>query len=122
MANKVIVVVDDEPHIVEMVKTFLSIKGYDVHGAYTGESGLAIVESEHPDALLLDLMLPDMEGFEVCERLRASEQFADLPILIISARSDVASRERAKAAGADVYFTKPVPMPELIAELNRVLR
>lgn len=121
MANRVIVVVDDEPHIVEMVKTFLSIKGYDVHGAYTGESGLALVESERPDALLLDLMLPDIEGFEVCERLRGMEQFADLPILIISARSDPASRERARAVGADVYFTKPVPMPQLVNELSRLL-
>ena len=121
MANKVIVVIDDEPPIVDMIKTFLTIKGYDVRGAYTGEQGLAVVQSERPDAVLLDLMLPDIEGFEVCERLRATDEFAELPILIISARTDPASRARAEQVGADVYFTKPVAMPQLVAALNEIL-
>lgn len=121
MTKKTILVVDDEPHIVEMMTTFLTLKGYDVLGAYTGEGGLAMIYSEKPDAVLLDLMLPDIEGFEVCQRLRETDEFAQLPVLIISARTDSASKARAENAGADAYFTKPIAMPRLIAELEQRL-
>ncbi len=121
MTQKKILVVDDEPYIVEMMTTFLTLKGYDVRGAYTGEGGLAMVRAEKPDAVLLDLMLPDIEGFEVCQRLRESDEFANLPVLIISARTDSASKARAENAGANAYFTKPIAMPRLIAELEQRL-
>ena len=121
MTQKVILVVDDEPHIVEMMTTFLTIKGYDVRGAYTGEGGMALINAERPDAVLLDLMLPDIEGFEVCQRLRAADETAELPVLSISARTDSASRVRAQNAGANAYFTKPVAMPLLINKLEEVL-
>lgn len=121
MSKKKIVIVDDEPHIVDMMSTFLTIKGYDVRGAYTGEGGLSLIHAERPDLVLLDLMLPDIDGFTVCARLRAAEDFAVLPIVIVSARTDSASRARAEQAGADAYFTKPVAMPDLVRALDKLL-
>jgi DNA-binding response OmpR family regulator len=119
--KKVILVVDDESFIVEMITMYLQISGYEVRGAYTGQDGLTLVQLEKPDALLLDLMLPDIEGFEVCERVRAMPDVAHMPILIISARVDPESKARAEKAGANGYLTKPVKMAELGAELERVL-
>lgn len=121
MAKQKILVVDDETHIVEMMSTFLSLKGYAVQGAYTGESGLALALADPPDALLLDLMLPDLDGFEVCRRLRELDEFAHVPVLIISARTDPVSKQRAEDVGADVYFTKPVAMPQLVSALETLL-
>lgn len=120
--KQVVLVVDDEPFIVDMVTTYLGIKGYEVRGAYTGEDGLTLIPLEKPDILLLDLMLPDMEGFEVCARVRAMPDFAQMPVVIISARSEPESKARAEKAGANVYLTKPIKMPELLAEVEKLLR
>jgi DNA-binding response OmpR family regulator len=120
MSGKVIAIVDDEPHMVDMLSTFLQIKGYQTRGAYSGEEGVTLVQNENPDALLLDLMLPDIEGFEVCQRLRAIPTYATLPILIVTARTDPESRTRADKVGANAYLTKPVKFPELMAELERL--
>ncbi|MBI5960730.1 MAG: response regulator [Chloroflexi bacterium] len=119
--DKTIVIVDDEPFIVDMLSTFLEIKGYQVHGAYSGEDGLATVQVEKPDAVLLDLMLPDIDGLEVMSRLRAMPDFADLPIIIVSARTDTESKVRAEQGGANDYMTKPVQMPVLADLLSRLL-
>jgi DNA-binding response OmpR family regulator len=119
--KKVILVVDDESFIVDMITMYLQISGYEVRGAYTGQDGLTLVQLEKPDALLLDLMLPDIQGFEVCERVRAMPDVAQMPILIISARVDPESKARAEKAGADGYLTKPIKMAELAAELKKAL-
>ncbi|HVO70682.1 MAG TPA: response regulator [Aggregatilineaceae bacterium] len=121
MAGKTIAIVDDEPHIVDMLSTFLQIKGYRTCSADSGEKVLVLLQLEQPDALLLDLMLPDIDGFEVLARLRAAPDYAKLPVLIVSARTDLASKTRAEQAGANGYFTKPVRMPDLIAALERLL-
>ncbi len=119
--KQVVLVVDDEPFIVDMVTTYLGIKGYEVRGAYTGEDGLTLIPLEKPDILLLDLMLPDMEGFEVCARVRAMPDFARMPVVIISARIEPESKARAEKAGANGYLTKPIKMPELLAEVKKLL-
>ena len=122
MPDKVIAIIDDEPHMVEMLSTFLKIKGYQTRGVNSGQEGLVLVQTEQPDALLLDLMLPDIEGFEVLKKLRAMPAYADLPVLIVSARTDAASQTRAKQAGANAYLTKPINFPQLMAELDRLLK
>jgi DNA-binding response OmpR family regulator len=121
VAGKTIAIVDDEPHIVDMLSTFLRIKGYRTCSADSGEKVPVLLQLEHPDALLLDLMLPDIDGFEVLARLRAAPATAKLPVLIVSARTDLASKTRAEQVGANGYFTKPVRMPVLIAALERLL-
>jgi DNA-binding response OmpR family regulator len=120
MATKLLIV-DDEPFTVDMLQTFLEINGYETLGAFRGEDGLVMVKTEHPDLMILDLMMPDIEGFEVCQRIRAFEPTAGLPVLVISARADPASKERAFAAGADGYLVKPIQFPQLLTELNRLL-
>ncbi len=121
MSSKKIVVVDDEPLIVDMLTTFLTVKGYTVNGVFSGEDGLAMVQVENPDLLILDLMMPDIEGFEVAEKLRAMPAFANLPILVLSARTDAAAKQRAEDAGTNGYLTKPVKFPELLTEVERLL-
>ena len=119
--RRVVLVVDDEPAIVDMVTTYLGFKGYEVCGANTGEDGLTLIPLEKPDILLLDLMLPDMEGFEVCARVRAMPEFARMPVLIISARVDPEAMTRAEKVGANGYMIKPIKMPDLLAEVKRLL-
>jgi DNA-binding response OmpR family regulator len=90
-------------------------------GAFNGEDGLVLIKVEGPEIVILDLMLPDIEGYEVCQRIRGYPDTAKLPVLILSARADAASKERAMAAGADGYLVKPVKFPELLSELNRLV-
>jgi DNA-binding response OmpR family regulator len=120
LANKVLIV-DDESFTIDMLKVFLNMNGFEGIGALNGEDGLVLVKVEQPDLLILDLMLPDIEGYEVCQRIRSFPETASLPVLILSARVDSASKERAFAAGADAYLVKPVQFPLLLSELNRLM-
>jgi DNA-binding response OmpR family regulator len=116
-----LLIVDDEPFTVDMLQTFLEINGFQAVGAFNGEDGLVLIKVEEPEIVILDLMLPDIEGYEVCQRIRSYPDTAKLPVLILSARADAASKERAMAAGADGYLVKPVKFPELLSELNRLV-
>jgi DNA-binding response OmpR family regulator len=116
-----LLIVDDEPFTVDMLQTFLEINGFQAVGAFNGEDGLVLIKVEEPEIVILDLMLPDIEGYEVCQRIRGYPATAKLPVLILSARADAASKERAMAAGADGYLVKPVKFPELLTELNRLV-
>lgn len=115
-----LLIVDDEPFTIDMLQTFLEINGYEIFSALNGEDGLILVKVEQPDIMILDLMLPDIEGYEVCQRLRGYPDTAGLPILILSARAEASSRERAIKAGADGYLTKPVQFGDLLSELERL--
>ncbi|MBN2304160.1 MAG: response regulator [Anaerolineae bacterium] len=121
MSQKVIAVVDDEPLIVDMLTTFLTVKGFMVRGVNSGEEGLTLVEVENPDLLILDLMMPDIEGFDVLVELRKTPPFDRLPILVLTARTDSRARERAMQCGADGFLTKPVKFPDLLIEIERLL-
>jgi DNA-binding response OmpR family regulator len=120
MSGKVIVIVDDEPDMAQMLSAFLRIKGYEVYTAYSGQDGLALIESRRPGAVLLDLMLPDIDGLDVCQRLRSAPATAEIPILIISARTEPAIMARAEEMGASGYLTKPIKLPILLDELQRL--
>ena len=116
-----LLIVDDEPATVQMIETFIQINGYSSATAYSGTDGLTMLELEKPDLVILDLMMPDMEGFEVCQRMRASDAFKSTPILIISARTDQDAIDRAYASGANGYLTKPFQLPELLSEIERLV-
>lgn len=119
-----LLVVDDEPLTVEMLETFLKLSGYETVSVLRGEDALLMVQLEAPDAMLLDLQLPDLNGIEVCRRLRtlpSLSAFAELPVIMITAHGNPEMRRRALEAGANAYFTKPIRFPELIAELTRLL-
>jgi two-component system KDP operon response regulator KdpE len=114
-----ILVVDDEPQIVRGLKIILRDAGYAVEAAETKEQALAMLGSRPPDALVLDLVLPDGSGFEVCQEVR---RFSSLPILVLSAVGDEREKVRALDAGADDYVTKPFGTDELLARLRAVMR
>jgi two-component system OmpR family response regulator len=115
-----VLVVDDEPGIVEVISMALRHHGFGVDTAGTGREALDSVRRWHPHVMVLDVMLPDMEGFEVARRLAA--EHADVPILFLSARDATADKVRGLTAGGDDYVTKPFSLEELIARLRNILR
>ncbi len=119
MKRTTILVVDDEPKIIRFIKTALNLAGYDILTATTGQQALRIFDSEHPDLIILDLGLPDTDGFQVLRDLRA---FSTTPILILTARDDEKDKVRGLELGADDYLTKPFGIRELEARLQAVLR
>jgi len=116
-----ILVIDDETKIVDLLRRGLSYEGYEVEVAYDGESGLAQVRRDPPDLVILDIMMPGLDGVEVCRRLRA-EGWSDLPILILTARDAVPDRVAGLDAGADDYLVKPFAFDELLARVRALLR
>lgn len=118
-----ILVCEDQDAIRNMIKTLVQASGHEVVGVATGASAVEMALSEPFDILLLDLMLPGaLDGIAVCLRLRAAESTKDLPIFIISAFDDNASRARAKAAGATAFYGKPFRPLELLDEINKFAR
>src|SRR5665811_586024 len=109
-----VLVVDDDPDITEVVQEGLRNAGYDTVGALTGAEALAEVDRQCPDLVLLDQMLPDIDGVEVCRRLRETPRTRRLPIMFVTAMGGAEARVRGLALGADDYVVKPFSMRELI--------
>jgi DNA-binding response OmpR family regulator len=114
-----ILVVDDEPHVRKLVKANLESSGYQVVTAVDGKEALAMVERETPDLVLLDLMLPKLDGYAVCSRLR---DFSTVPVIMVTARSTEVDLVRGFEVGADDYLTKPFAVSELLMRVQAVLR
>jgi two-component system KDP operon response regulator KdpE len=114
-----VLIVDDEPNILATVAPLLRARGYDVLTAMTGRAALDTVDREHPDLIVLDLGLPDIDGVQVCQEIRVSE---NVPILVLSARGAEGDKVRALDAGADDYVTKPFGVEELLARIRAALR
>lgn len=119
MSGERVLVVDDEPQIRRALRTALSAHGYTVEVAEDGVSGLESIASWRPDAVVLDLVMPGMDGFEV---LRQSRAWSRAPVIVLSARGQEADKVAALDGGADDYLTKPFGMEELLARLRVVLR
>ena len=115
-----VLVVDDEPNIVDVVSMALRFHGFDVQTAGTGADALAAVGAFRPDLIVLDVMLPDMEGFDVAKRLGAER--AATPIIFLTARDDPEDKLRGLTTGGDDYVTKPFSLEELMARVRNVLR
>ncbi len=118
--KKTILVVDDEPNIVLGLRDALEFEGFRVIAADKGQDGIALARSESPDAVVLDLMLPDLNGYAVCEQLRRINPY--VPIVMLTARSQETDKIRGLDAGADDYVTKPFSVNELIARMRAILR
>lgn len=114
-----ILVVDDEPLIVKGIKFSLEQDGYDVEVSYDGLDAVKKIEDNNYDIILLDLMLPKLDGFEICTRTRKS---SDVPIIILSAKGEDISKIKGLEFGADDYITKPFNIMELKARINAILR
>jgi DNA-binding response OmpR family regulator len=118
--KRTILVIDDEPHIVLGLKDALEFEGFRVLTAASGREGSQLAHRERPNAILLDLMLPDINGYQVCEEVRRSDPF--VPILMLTAKSQEADKIRGLDAGADDYVTKPFSVGELVARLRALFR
>jgi two-component system OmpR family response regulator len=114
-----ILVVDDEPSIVDAVATALRYEGFEVLEARTGRDGLAQAQSNKPDLIVLDVMLPDIDGFEVARRIRADG--LDMPLLFLSARDALDDKIEGFTAGADDYVTKPFSLAEIVMRVRAIL-
>jgi two-component system cell cycle response regulator len=117
-----VLVVDDIELNVKLLEAKLSCEYYNVMRAYGGPEALAIADAEQPDLVLLDVMMPQMDGFEVCRRLKANPRTADVPVVMVTALSDIASRVQGLEAGADDFLTKPVNDIALFARLRSLVR
>lgn len=120
MARKILIV-DDDLETVKLIGLMLERRGYEIAAAQTGAQALEKVQAEAPDLIVLDIMMPDMDGYEVCRRLRANPATTDLPIIMFTAKTQVDDKVAGFQAGADDYLTKPVHPSELASRVEAVL-
>jgi len=114
-----ILTADDDPQLLRLVSRNLQLDGYDVHTAADGQQALEMIEARSPDLVLLDVMMPRLDGFSVCQRVR---EFSSVPIIILTARGNDQDKIRGLDLGADDYLTKPFSVDELLARVRAVLR
>lgn len=120
--NKKILIVDDEENIVELIKFNLELKGYEVYSAYDGMEGLKMAKDIKPSLILLDLMLPILDGTKVCEKIREDEEIKETPIIMLTAKNMEKDKIIGLELGADDYITKPFSVKELMARIKAVSR
>jgi diguanylate cyclase (GGDEF)-like protein len=116
-----ILVVDDEPTIVELIEESLHIEGYDTSRAYSGEEALDLLAKDPPDLVLLDLMLPGMDGYEVCRQMQKDVRLSQIPVVMLTAKSAVVDKVTGYQKGADDYITKPFDTEELLVRVRAQL-
>ena len=122
MAEKLrILLVDDEPSIVKMVGKRLEVEGFDVLIAMDGQDGLAKAQAEHPDLIILDLMLPKLNGYEVCTMLKQDARYQKTPIILFTAKAQEKDEKLGLECGADAYVRKPFRAQELLERIRALL-
>ena len=117
-----ILIVDDEKHIVQMLDINVRAHGYVSLCVYDGEAALRAAREEHPDVILLDIMMPGMDGIEVCRRLKADPETRSVPVIMVSAKTEQSDRIAGLRGGADDYVTKPFNLEELFLRIRAALR
>ena len=122
MEKKRILVVEDEESLLKLETILLTVKGYEVVGVLTGSEALQKLASESIDLILLDIMLPDIDGFEICRRIQNDPQLSRIPIVILTAKKSPADLERGKTCGARAYLTKPFKSAMVIEVIEKNLR
>jgi len=121
-ASRSVLVVDDEPHIVLSIEFLLKQAGYHVRVAHDGDAAHRAVAEQPPDLILLDVMMPGRNGYEVCQSIRASPGGDRIKIIMLTAKSRDAEQEKGFAMGADAYVTKPFSTRDLVERVDRLLR
>ncbi len=122
MDRKRILIVDDEPDLVEIIKKRLEMNNYKVVVAYNGLEGLNKARTEKPDLIILDLMLPEINGFEVCRLLKYDDKFKCIPIIILSVREQEKDMKLGKEVGSDAYLTKPFDPGVLLEKIESLIQ
>ncbi len=121
MSSPKILIIDDEVDLVETVRFPLELEGYQVLVAYNGEEGLQLARKESPDLIILDLMLPKIDGFKVCRFLKFDDKYKHIPIIMLTARSQDKDRLLGKETGADEYITKPFDIDDLLNRIKKYI-
>ncbi len=116
---KRVLAVDDEPHILKLIAFSLRTHGFEVLEASDGLSAIAVAEAEHPDLILLDVMMPALDGYEACRRIKANPDTADIPIFMLTAKTQAAEHQIGFDAGARDYITKPFTPKDLVATVEQ---
>ena len=119
--TRTVLLVDDEPNIILSLEFLIEQAGYEVRVARDGEAALKSIEERRPDLILLDVMLPKRDGFDVCERIRANPAWNDIRIVMLTAKGQDSEREKGLALGADAYITKPFSTREAMEQIKRFL-
>lgn len=115
-----VLMVDDEPAILKIMGKLLQLSGFELSTAMDGEEGLAKVKSEHPAVVILDLMLPKLTGFQVCEAIKQDAACRDIPVVIFTARGQPGDEERCRKLGANAYFPKTHPPDDFIKTIQQL--
>lgn len=119
---KRILVVDDEPQLVEVVKMRLEANGYQIITAYDGQEALEKARKERPDLIILDLMLPKVDGYKVCRMLKFDEKYKNIPVILFSARAQDSDQKLGLEVGADAYIIKPFEPVALLAKIKELIK
>ncbi len=119
--KEIILLVDDEPNLRELLRQMLEIGGYEVVEAVNGVDALEKVAAYLPDIMVLDVMMPKMDGVTVCKKLRATPEFAELPIIMVSGKTQIKDVQEGLAAGANQYLCKPITVGELLTAVRTSL-
>lgn len=121
MAKGKILVVDDEIYIVHILDFSLGMEGYEVLTALDGEQALEKARAEHPDLIVLDIMMPKLDGYETCKMLKADDRTKDIPVILLSAKGRNVDQKVGFEVGADDYITKPFSPRKLVERINAIL-
>ena len=119
--SKSVLVVDDEPSILLSLEFLMEQEGYDVHTATDGDEALQAIQGKLPDLILLDVMMPKRDGFEVCQTIRANPEWKETKIIMLTAKGREVDQEKGLALGADDYITKPFATQELVNKVRTIL-
>ena len=119
--KKKILVVEDEQSLLKLQSILLTLRGYNVEGVMDGQAALEAVVTTNPDLILLDIMLPKIDGFEVCRQVKANEATRHIPVIMLTAKKSMEDRFMGKQAGADMYITKPYKSSMVIETIQRFL-
>jgi len=119
--KKKILIVEDEPSLLKLESILLTLKGYEVKGVEDGQAALDAVATMKPDLLLLDIMLPKINGFEVCRQIKANEATCHIPVIMLTAKKSNEDLAKGKQVGADDYITKPFKSENVINTIQRLL-
>lgn len=121
MSKKKILVVEDEESLLKLESILLTSKGYEVIGVPNGKAALDAIDEQKPDLVLLDIMLPEIDGFEVCRRIKNNQQTRDIPVIMLTAKKSREDMTRGENVGADWYITKPFKSAMVIETIQRFL-
>ncbi len=118
---KQVLIVDDDPNILFLISEVLTRNGYEPLMAYSGAAALELIKLHRPELVVLDIMIPGLDGFEVCKKIKADPELKDTRIIILTAKTKAADIQTGLAAGADSYFTKPFKITELLEKVKELL-